>query len=270
MAEEGDSRGPGRRIGDEAKAVFVRALRLGLRLEDAAEVAGFTLHGFYGARRRDPAFDAACRAALAGSAADERRPAAYAAAGALDRAEGAVAANNRRPLQKRKMRHVRFDAARQERFLNHLAGCCDVAAAAAAAGVDESTVYTHRRKDPVFAAAFQEALEQGYVRLEAEALRQRLEAQRRLRAALDEGTPTGEIAAEFERVIKLLRRWDRKCERPGMRSIARGRQPGLTFEEAIETLAKKLRNLDIPILELPAEIAARYDRDDGGDKDGGS
>jgi hypothetical protein len=52
-------------------------------------------------------------------------------------------------------------------FLDHLAGCCNVTAAAAAAGVGVSTVYDARRRDPVFAQAWDEAIEAGYATLEA-------------------------------------------------------------------------------------------------------
>jgi hypothetical protein len=52
-------------------------------------------------------------------------------------------------------------------FLDHLAACCNVTAAAAAAGVAVSTVYDARRRDPVFAQQWEEALETGYATLEA-------------------------------------------------------------------------------------------------------
>jgi hypothetical protein len=178
-----------------------------------------------------------------------------------------VCGNNRRRLQRRRMRHLLFDLERQEIFLNHFAGCGDAREAAAVAGVDHSTVYKHRRKDPVFAAGFAEALEQCYARLEVEAVRQRLEAQKRLRRALDEGVPTGEVAEEFERVLKLLNRWDRRNGRLGVRAAAPEKRQPLSFEEAIHLLEKKLRNLDIPILQLPAPLAARYDGDRGDEGD---
>jgi hypothetical protein len=234
-----------RRIGARARRVFLRALRRGGRIDEAAAAAGHSEAGFCALRRRDPDFARGWEAAMAASAGLRL-----------------VRPNGRRRLQLRRMRHVRFDDSRKEAFLNHFAGCCDASESAEVAGVDESTVYKHRRKDPVFAAAFDEALAQGYARLEAEALRQRLEAQKRLRRAIDDGVPSGEIAAEFERVLKLLQRWDRKSDRPGVRAIAQSRKPALSFEEALALLERKLRNLDIPILELKPEIARRYDGDE--------
>lgn len=240
----------GRWIGAEARARFIAALEAGSRLAEAAAEAGHSLDGFYGQRRRDPRFAQLWKAALASSAEAERvwiRP------------------NNRRQLQRRRMRHVRFDERRQEIFLNHFAGCGDAREAAAVAGVDHSTVYKHRRKNPVFAAGFDAALDQAYIQLRVEAVRQRLEAQKRLRQAVEKGVPTGEVAEEFERVLKLLDRWDRRNGQIGMRTIAPETRRALSFDEGIALLDRKLRNLNIPILKLPPDIAARYDDEE---KDG--
>ena len=51
-------------------------------------------------------------------------------------------------------------------FLDHLAASCNISGSAAAAGFSAVTVYNHRRSDPGFSARWQEALEQGYARLE--------------------------------------------------------------------------------------------------------
>jgi hypothetical protein len=52
-------------------------------------------------------------------------------------------------------------------FLDHLAACANVTAAAAAAGVGVSTVYDARRREPGFARQWDEAIEIGYATLEA-------------------------------------------------------------------------------------------------------
>jgi hypothetical protein len=210
-----------RRIGDRAKERFLIALRRGVRLEEAARQGGFTLSGFYGARRRDAAFAEGWREALADSAARER-----------------FTANNRRPVQRRRMRHVRFDEERQAAFLDHLRGTCDTQAAADAAGVDKSTVYKHLRKDAGFAEEFQAALETGYIELEAAALRQRIEAQEKLRAG---GLAEGEAALEFEQALKLLDRHDRRNGRVGLRQVSHGKLKAWSFDEAIVALDRKLR-----------------------------
>jgi hypothetical protein len=161
--------------------------------------------------------------------------------------EERIAPNNLRALQRRKMRHVKFDAKRQEIFLAHFCWSGDTAAAAAAAGVCENTVYNHGRREPAFKAEFQTALAQCYVRLEAEAVRQRLAAQQRLRAAIEESEPnallSGEEAEDFDRVMKLLARWDRRGTEPGRREQRPSAERAWTFDEAILALEKRLRAL---------------------------
>ena len=229
--------GPRRRIGAGAKRRFLVAVRGGARLEEAARAAGFSLPGFYGARRRDPAFAEAWRTALAEAAEEER-----------------FVANNRRPVQRRRMRQVGFDEDRQQLFLDHLRGTCDTQAAAGAAGVDKSTVYKRRGIDPVFAEEFQAALETGYVELEAESLRQRLAVQQRLR---DGAAVAGEIGEEFERVMKLLHQFDRRKGAVGLRQVSHGKLKRWSFEEAIEALDRKLRALGLRSGESGEESASR-------------
>lgn len=81
--------------------------------------------------------------------------------------ETKVGAASLRRVQVRKERKDGFGAGRRQIFLDHLAQCANVKAAAAAAGVGLSTVYDARRRDPVFAAQWDEAIELGYLTLEA-------------------------------------------------------------------------------------------------------
>jgi len=279
MEEVGDSEEPTsrRRLDGEAKAAVVLGLMGGARVVDLARAHGVTVQAFRNARRRDPVFDAGWRAAHAASAEAERREAREARLRAMvsgepeEEAGGAgveadnrghvpvdapgeahgpgetrIACNNRRALQRRKMRHVRFDERRRGVFLAHFTWSCDACAAAAEAGVSERTVYSHMGSDPPFAEQFRNALALGYARLEAEALRQRLAAQRRLRArmeAADAGhaAPDADTAAEFERVMKLLTRWDRQGRaEPGMLAKRRSPARAWTFDEAIVALEKRL------------------------------
>ena len=78
-----------------------------------------------------------------------------------------ISAGNRRRVQVRKERKDAFNEAKKQIFLDHLAACCTVEAAAAAAGVSVNTVNYHRRTDPVFAEAFEQALEISYDTLDA-------------------------------------------------------------------------------------------------------
>lgn len=239
MGGAGDSRG--RRDG-KAKRAFLAALINGAARADAARAAaaraaGFSLATLYRARKADAAFSLGWENAVAASAVPR-----------------IIAPGNGRRLQRRAARQLRFTEERRETFLAHFAGTCNVAEAAAVAGVCESTVYRHRVRDGAFVAAFLEALEQGYVRLEAEALRQRIEAQRRLR---DGVFPEGEATGEFDRVMKLLERWDRRGGRIGARAVSHGHRAAVPFDEAIEALARRLRALDIPIPRLPAPDGER-------------
>jgi hypothetical protein len=247
VGDKADSGRPaGRRIDAGAKACFLAALRAGASREVAAAQAGFTSEGFYYARRRDPVFRLAWIWALALSAAEEREI--YKAstlhngggAGGADGIE--IAPNNKRRLQRRRVRCIRFNAARKKVFLDHFAGTADFAASAEAAGMHYSTVYNHRRKDPEFDAACAEALGVAYASLEAEAVRQRLEAQRNLRDGL---CPKGEMPKEFDRVLRLLARYDRKDGRIGPRAVAPGRERRWSFDDAIALLDRKLRALGV-------------------------
>jgi hypothetical protein len=253
-------------IDSAAKVAMLAALREGRRLDEVAACYGVTLQAFYSARRRDPLFAAAWQDAHALSAEAERRclstrpsasPVALPDTGSGRNGERRISSNNRRLLQRRGMRHVRFDERRKGVFLAHFARSCDFLAAAAAAGVCERTVYNHLHRDPAFADALQTALKEGYAWLETEALRQRLEAQERLRAAwedADEGEEEllrEEEGVEFDRAMKLLARWDRKNGGLGPRQVGHGRRRPWSFEETIALIDKKLDNLGIPRLPPP-------------------
>lgn len=240
MGKRTDSGRPaGRRIDAEARACFLGALRGGARRDEAARRAGYSAQAFYNARRRDPVFRLAWIWALALTAAEERDK--YRASTLAAGAAGVeIAPNNQRRLQARRVRSVRFGAARKKIFCDRFAGTADVFASAEAAGVHWSTAYRHRAADPQFAQDWDEALRQSYALLEAEAVRQRLEAQRRLRESPE---PTGEMAREFERVLQLLQRMDRRDGRIGTRAVRHGRQKRWRFDDAIALLDKKLRAL---------------------------
>jgi hypothetical protein len=85
---------------------------------------------------------------------------------------------------------------------------------------------------------FQAALEEGYARLEAEAPRLALAAQRALRERRDEPCdpapppPPGralDSGAEFDRMMRLLARWDRKEQGLGRRRVDPARGPTMSF-----------------------------------------
>ena len=233
MSGSGDS-GP-RRVDAAAKQAFIAALRDGAHREAAAKQAGFSLQAFYYARKQDGLFRQAWLFALELSAIDARAARSAAAPGDV-----AIAPNRNRPLQVRAERRRRFDDRRKRIFLDHFAGTADAHAACEAAAISYSAYTAHRRKDAEFAAACDEALAVAVAALEAEAVRQRLEAQRDLREGL---CPAGEIAKEFERVMQLLARYDRQGGRPGLREVRYGRMKRWDFHEAIAALDRHLRAL---------------------------
>lgn len=247
MEPEGDSGRPKRlRIDEEARARFLESLRNGARPEQAAAEAGFPLRTLYDARKRDRVFRLSWEWARELAAIDERGGEL-----ALRTAEGEhvrIAPNRHRLLQRRCMSWIKFTEKRQQIYLDHFAGTADCDAAAAAAGVSAHAVDAHRRKHPEFAAVEKEALDLAYAKLEAEAVRQRLEAQRRLKENLE---PTGELAQEFERVMKLLARYDRRGGHVGPRTVGPGHEQVASFEDAILALDSKLRALGVRRRLLP-------------------
>ena len=247
------------RLDAAAKARFLRMIRAGASRKDAAEGTGFSWRAFYSARKRDPVFEFAWLAALELSAVDERDARRAARRLAERRSEGVIETGNRRVLQLKKRRGFSFDERRQQLFLDYFAGTADEDAAADAAGVSRQTVRAHMRRSPEFAALREEALHYAYARLEAEEVRRRLAMQKRLRDNLE---PTGEMAKEFERVMTLLARYDRKSGRIGSRQHAASPGRVYTFEEAAIALDKALDALAI------RRIPFRPDREEGGEGGG--
>jgi hypothetical protein len=244
MAHEDSPKPPPHRIDLAAKARFLKMLRAGASRKDAAAGSGFSWRAFYQVRRRDPIFEFGWLAAMELSAVDERDARRAAERLAERRAGGVIETGNRRVVQlKRKRRGFSFDERRQQLFLDYFAGTADEDSAADAAGVSRQTVRAHVRRNPEFAALREEALHYAYARLEAEEVRRRLAMQKRLRDNLE---PTGEMAQEFERVMKLLARYDRKGGRIASRQHAPSAGRVFTFEQAAIALDKALDALAIP------------------------
>lgn len=249
MAGDDSKKAPRRRIDAEAKERFLKALRAGASRADAAAAGGFTWRGFHQARRRDPIFRFGWLAALELAAVHERDK--RRSAERLAEREGApIEPNNRRLLQLRVRRGIEFTEERQQIFLDHFSGTADERAAADAAGISYKTVRAHYRRDSGFAALWDEALEVSYAVLHAEALRQRLAMQERLRDNLE---PSGEISQEFERVMKLLARHDRRAAAGARSGPLPSASRAHSFEQAIALLDKALDAFAIPRLPLPPE-----------------
>lgn len=260
MTRNDSPKPPPRRIDAAAKLRFLKGVRAGQSRRDAAAGTGFGWQAFYQIRRRDPLYEFAWLAAMELSARDAQDARRAAETLREVQAEGTIEGQNRRLLQLKRNRGYRFDERRKQIFLDHFAGTADEHAAAAAAGVSYVTVRSHVRRDPGFAALRDEALGMAYAVLEAEAVRQRLEAQQRLRANLD---PKGEMAQEFDRVMKLLARYDRRDGRIATREHAPAPSRAFSFEDAIVALDKALDSLGSRRAPFPAP-----DGDEGPEPDG--
>jgi len=85
-----------------------------------------------------------------------------------DGAELRVSPNKNRLVQVRRAGGRKlFDGERKAVFLEWFAATCNAKLSAERAGVCYQTVFKHRMKDPGFAATWDEAIEQGYARIEA-------------------------------------------------------------------------------------------------------
>lgn len=69
------------------------------------------------------------------------------------------------------MKGIRVPPRTREKFLEHLARTGNVTQSAEASGFTRKTAYKHRREDPEFAAAWDDAFEQATDALESEARR---------------------------------------------------------------------------------------------------
>jgi hypothetical protein len=124
-----------------------------------------------------------------------------------------------------------FTKERRQEFLNHFAASCNAAAAARAVGVSENCVYQWRRKDAQFRAGFWEALDQGYVRLEAEIVREAndaLKVRGKKGAAVRVGTMDAKTAlAGWRRIAEAGAARRARCGRTLMirKGCGRGSKP---------------------------------------------
>jgi hypothetical protein len=265
MAQDDSPKPPPRRIDTAAKVRFLKGVRAGQTRVDAASGSGFGWQAFYQVRRRDPIFEFAWLAAmelcemekLEALRSEERLE-------ALAR-DGVIEGQNRRLLQRKPRRGFKFDERRQQIFLDHFAGTADEHAAAEAAGVAYVTVRAKIRSDPGVAALRDEALQVAYAVLEAEAVRQRLEAQQRLRDNLD---PKGELAHEFERVMKLLARYDRRDGRIASREHSASPGRAWNFADSIKELDRALDAFGRRRTPFPPGLRDSEDGGGGGARDG--
>lgn len=141
------------------------------------------------------------------------------------------------PVQIKKTKANGWTKARRAAFLTELAMSCNVRRAHEAAEMAQGGAYRLRRRDPLFARQWQEALELGYERLELALVRRALEAVDDL--ALDDGKEPVEKMTVAQ-AIALLRQHRASVER-GV-AVGRRSQPRevATQEETDAVLFRRI------------------------------
>jgi hypothetical protein len=125
---------------------------------------------------------------------------------------------------------------KRELFLEELAITSNVQHACRVAGIDHSSTYKFRARDPEFAQRWADAIDQGYDHLEAELLQE----------ARGTAATRGAKARPFDPVLafKLITR-RRKADAQGRRAPARLKQPDahavlLALEKKLTAMEKQL------------------------------
>ena len=137
-----------------------------------------------------------------------------------------------------RLARARWSKAMRAAFLDHLAATCNVTQSAAAAGVCKNSVYHIRRRDPAFAAKWEEALALGYQMIETRLLGHVLSGLGRTDCLRDAGE--GQPAIDFESALRLLTQHRNAQGKPH-----KGRQPGFAApEETDAMLLKRLRVIE--------------------------
>lgn len=143
------------------------------------------------------------------------------------------------PAPRGKSWQTRWSKAMRAAFLDHLAGTCNVSHAAAAAGVFPATVYAARRRDPEFAAQWEEALALGYQMVETRLVGHVLEG-RGWDEPVEGGDPDDPGGIDFDAALRLLSQHRNAQGKPH-----RGRQPQFAApEETDKMLLKRLAHIE--------------------------
>lgn len=118
--------------------------------------------------------------------------------------EGRVQPNKHRTLQLTQSRRKLFGRAAKQDFLEWFAATANLGWSARQAGFNYKTVLRHRMNDPVFAADYDRALEQGFGRLLAQQLETKIEGEAPIGIEGDRDAPEMQ-QIDPERAMLLLR-----------------------------------------------------------------
>lgn len=156
--------------------------------------------------------------------------------------------SNKRTVQKRAARSDGWTKAKRALFLDAFAATCNAAYAARRCGMNERSVRVLKARDPGFARLYEEALQEGYGRLEAELLARTLGAD--VVGSGDDENPSDEQrqrieTTEFDPAIALKVLQMRKAEAKAQSDDRRGRiLVTVTQEETDAALEKKLAAIE--------------------------
>ena len=137
----------------------------------------------------------------------------------------------------RKAAAPRWTAAAEEAFFAELAAVCNVAAAARAAGFEDTRkVYGRRRGEPEFRRRWEEAIAESYAMLELEMLE-------RGRLGADRPPPANAIEARQREIPSSLALQLLKMHQGRMRALAPGAMRPMRGEKLRDELAARLAEI---------------------------
>ncbi len=157
---------------------------------------------------------------------------------------GRVQPNKHRKVQLTQPgRRKLFGRAARQDFLEWFAATANLGWSARQAGFNYKTVLKHRMKDPVFAEAYDRALEQGYARVEAQQLETRIAADAEAPVGIEGDRDAPEMQQlDPDRALALLREHGRYLS--GRRAGAgearkQGRRPRVATNAEVRTELEK-------------------------------
>ena len=229
-------------VSAEQQVRFLLGIRNGMTVKAAARWAPVGTTAIYWLRRTDAGFADLWREAFAGARADAAAVRAQERA-AGDMAQGTrVAAHGASPPKRRRRHAIEFTPERRQVFLDHFAESCNMAAAAAAAGVTVRAVRKTLAEDEAFSDGFDVATVVGYKALEADTLHQAQMAYR-LSPDGDPGAADGPGGRQtFERSLQLLHQYRRHDGTIGRRPSRRNLKSA-SREELIAQIVAGLKML---------------------------
>lgn len=198
-------------------------------------------------RRTDPAFRAELDAAIATAkarfdrlrmAGSDRTPAA--GWGSIHGEELVVRGGNGRLVQVARARPRQWTPRTEARFLAALASCCNVMAACRAVGLSPAAAYKHYHRWPDFERRWEEALKEGYLRLELALI----ENAGRAFQAVDYPPDMPIEPMTYDQAITLLHQHQLRVHGTGKQQGRRQALRPQSGDEAFASLAHKLDRME--------------------------